>query len=158
MLRPRPAAGAGLWGQALRFLVVGGAATVVDVALFNVLHVLAGVEPLVAKSVSTVTAAVVAFVGNRQWSFASWHGHELRVQVARYVAVNVAGLGLALAPIAACRYLLGLEGIVATNVAANVVGLAMATAFRFYGYRRWVFAPRQRGGHPVPAAGHPSAR
>jgi putative flippase GtrA len=70
---------------------------------FNVLHVLAGAEPLAAKSVSTVTAAVVAFVGNRQWSFASGHGHELRVQVARYVAVTAVGLGLALAPIAVAR-------------------------------------------------------
>jgi putative flippase GtrA len=139
----------------VRFLVVGGFATVVDVALFNVLHVVAGGEPLVAKSVSTVTAAVVAFVGNRQWSFASSHGHELRVQVARYIAVTVAGLGLALAPIAVCRYLLGLDGVVAMNVAANVVGLGMATVVRFYGYRRWVFAPRNRGVPAVSAAGQP---
>ena len=105
---------------------------------------------------STVTAAVVAFVGNRQWSFASWHGHALHVQVARYVAVNVAGLGLALVPIAVCRYLLGLEGIIAMNVAANVFGLGMATAFRFYGYRRWAFAPRDLCGQAV--AGQPAAR
>jgi putative flippase GtrA len=110
---------AGVAGQAVRFLLVGGVATGGDVALFNVLHVLhvlhllhvlAGAEPLAAKSVSTVTAAVVAFVGNRQWSFASGHGHELRVQVARYVAVTAVGLGLALAPIAVARYVLGPEG------------------------------------------------
>lgn len=94
---------AGVAGQAVRFLLAGGVATGADVALFNVLHVLAGAEPLAAKSVSTVTAAVVAFVGNRQWSFASGHGHELRVQVARYVAVTAVGLGLALAPIAVAR-------------------------------------------------------
>jgi putative flippase GtrA len=148
---PLNCARAGVAGEAIRFLLVGGVATGVDVALFNVLHVLAGAEPLAAKSVSTVTAAVVAFVGNRQWSFASGHGHELRVQVARYVAVTAAGLGLALAPIAVDRYVLGLEGAVAMNVAANVVGLGLATVFRFYGYRRWVFAPQDRA--PTPTAG-----
>jgi putative flippase GtrA len=130
----------------------------VDVALFNVLHVLVGAEPLAAKSVSTVTAAVVAFVGNRQWSFASGHGHELRVQVARYVAVHAVGLGLALAPIAVARYVLGLEGAVAMNVAANVVGLGLATVFRFYGYRRWVFAPQDRAPAPTAAGTRSTSR
>jgi putative flippase GtrA len=101
---------AGVAGQAVRFLLVGGVATGVDVALFNV----------------------------------------LRVQVARYVAVTAVGLGLALAPIAVARYVLGLEGAVAMNVAANVVGLGLATVFRFYGYRRWVFAPQD--GAPAPTA------
>jgi hypothetical protein len=34
------------------------------------------------------------------------------------------------------------------NVAANVVGLGLATVFRFYGYRRWVFAPQDRAPAP----------
>jgi putative flippase GtrA len=126
-------------GQAVRFLTVGGVATAVDVGLFNVLHVLAGADPLLAKTVSTVAGAVIAFIGNRQWSFAAREGLGLPAQVASYIAVNVAALGLALLPIAGARHLLGLEGIVAMNVAANVVGLGMATAFRFYGYRQWVF-------------------
>jgi putative flippase GtrA len=155
---PLDCARAGVAGEAIRFLLVGGVATGVDVALFNVLHVLAGAEPLAAKSVSTVTAAVVAFVGNRQWSFASGHGHELRVQVARYVAVTAAGLGLALAPIAVDRYVLGLEGAVAMNVAANVVGLGLATVFRFYGYRRWVFAPQDRAPTPTTAGTRSTSR
>jgi putative flippase GtrA len=140
--------------QAVRFLMVGAVATVVDVALFNLLHVLAGVDPLLAKSLSTTTSAVVAFVGNRQWSFPRRQGLGLRRQVSRYVAVNVAGLAIALAPIAVTRSLLGLDGIVAMNVAANVIGLGLATCFRFYGYRHWVFGPPHRGGHaPVAGAG-----
>ncbi len=137
-------------GQAVRFLVVGAVATVVDVALFNLLHVLAGVGPLLSKSLSTVTAAVVAFVGNRQWSFSCGQGGGLRRQVSRYVAVNVGGLGLALAPIAVTRSLLELDGIVAMNVAANVIGLGLATCFRFYGYRRWVFGRTTAAAAPRP--------
>jgi putative flippase GtrA len=86
------------------------------------------------------------------------HGHELRVQVARYVAVTAAGLGLALAPIAVARYVLGLEGAVAMNVAANVVGLGVAAVFRFYGYRRWVFAPQDRAPAPTAAGTRSTSR
>jgi putative flippase GtrA len=130
-----------LAGQAVRFLVVGAVATVADVALFNLLHGLAAADPFLAKSTSTLTGAVIAFVGNRQWSFAHGRGAELRHQVVRFVAVNIAALGVALLPIAVARSLLGLEGLLAMNVAANVVGLGLATCLRFYGYRRWVFAP-----------------
>jgi len=128
-------------GQAVRFLFVGGLATVVDVGLFNVLHVLAGADPIAAKGVSTVAGAVAAFIGNRQWAFAARQGQPVRRQVLRYVLVNLAALGLALVPIALARDVLGLHGVLAMNVAANVVGLGLATVFRFVGYRRWVFPP-----------------
>jgi putative flippase GtrA len=128
--------------QAARFLTVGGFATVVDVGLFNLLlHVLAATGPVLAKTVSTVVGAVVAFVGNRQWSFAGRHRVGLGHQVSRYTVVNLAALALAVAPVVVAHSVLGLGGTLAMNVAANVVGLGAATAFRFYGYRRWVFPP-----------------
>lgn len=142
-----------LIGQATRFLLVGGFATLVDIGLFNLLHYgLTGVQllgvalavgPLTAKVLSTVAAGFVAFVGNRQWSFAGADG-SVRQQAVLFVAVNAAALLLALAPLAVARYVLGLTGFVALNLAGNVIGLAMATAFRFWGYRRWVFPPAAR--------------
>ncbi len=147
-----------LIGQATRFLLVGGFATLVDVGLFNLLHyglsgvqvlgVVLAVGPLTAKVLSTVVAGLVAFVGNRQWSFAGAHG-SVRQQAMLFVAVNAAALLLALAPLAFARYALGLTGFVALNLAGNVVGLAMATAFRFWGYRRWVFPPAAPEQAPV---------
>jgi putative flippase GtrA len=100
------------------------------------------VDPLAAKTVSTVVSAVVAFVGNRQWSFAPdipGVGVGLSRQVGRYVIANVASLVVALLPIEVCRRVLGLDGVVAMNVAANVIGLGLATCFRYVVYRRWVF-------------------
>ena len=145
---PRAPQRSRLISQATRFLLVGGFATLVDVGLFNLLHyglsgtevlgVLVVVGPLTAKVLSTVVAGLVAFVGNRQWSFAGAHG-SVRQQALLFVAVNAAALLLALALLALARYALGLTGFVALNLAGNVVGLAMATAFRFWGYRRWVF-------------------
>lgn len=147
-----------LLGQATRFLVVGGLATLVDIGLFNLLHyglsgtVVLGativIGPLTAKVLSTIVAGVVAFIGNRQWSFAGASG-TVRRQALLFLAVNVAALLLALAPLALARYALGLTGFVALNLAGNVIGLGMATAFRFWGYRRWVF-PEQRS-EPAPA-------
>ena len=126
--------------QAWRFLVVGGVATVVDVGLFNLLHYGLHTGPLTAKVASTVAGGVVAFVGNRQWSFDDNDGN-VHAQVLAFVVVSVVGLLLALAPLAFARYVLGMTGVVQLNVAANVLGLALATVFRFWGYRRFVFPP-----------------
>ncbi len=143
---PSPAAttrGPGLSGQAVRFLVVGGLATVVDVGLFNVLHYALGVGPLSSKVLSTVAGGAVAFLGNRQWSFGDQTGRSVRRQAGLFVLVSLAALGLGLVPLAVARYGLGLTSPLALNVAANVVGLAVATAFRFWGCRRWVFPPAE---------------
>lgn len=130
-------------GEAVRFLVVGGAATVVDVGAFNLLHYGLGVGPLSSKVVATILGGVAAFVGNRQWSFQGASGGRWQQQALAFLLVNLASLLLALLPLAVARYVLGLTGVVALNVAGNVIGLALATALRFWGYRRWVF--------PVPA-------
>lgn len=126
-------------GEAARFLLVGGAATLVDVGAFNALHYGAGTGPLTAKVASTVLGGIVAFVGNRQWSFGGASGGRLHRQVVAFVLVSLAALGLALLPLAVARYVLGLTGLVALNLAGNGIGLVLATAFRFWGYRRFVF-------------------
>lgn len=148
LLRPvvDPPAARRVWSAAVRFLVVGGGATVVDVGLFNVLHYGVGVGPLSSKVASTVVAGLVAFVGNRQWSFAGTGG-RVQHQALRFVVVNAAALLLALLPLAVARYLLGLTSPLDLNIAGNVIGLGLATGLRFYGYHRWVF----------PAAAHSPA-
>ena len=142
-------------GQAVRFLLVGGFATVVDVGLFNLLHydlldVGLVIGPLSAKVASTLVAGVVAFVGNRQWSFGAAKGPgRLHAQALAFVVVNAASLLLALLPLAVARYVLDLTGVLALNLAGNVVGLVLATALRFWGYRRFVWPDPVQAADPV---------
>ena len=37
--------------------------------------------------------------------------------------------------------------LAADNISANVIGLVLATAFRFLMYRFWVYAPTRADGH-----------
>ena len=90
-----------------KFATVGGVAFLVDFALFNYLTSVRGVEELTAKTISTVIAATVAFVGNRFWT---WR-HRERSNPAREYALffffNAVGLGIAVACLAISRYGLG---------------------------------------------------
>lgn len=121
-----------------------------DVGAFNALHYGLGVGPLTSKVLATVLGGIAAFVGNRQWSFAGARGGSWRRQATAFLLVNLASMVLALLPLAIARYALGMTGVVALNVAGNVIGLVLATGLRFWGYRRYVF-PEPEAAREEPA-------
>ena len=141
-----------------RFAVVGAAAYGTDVAVFNVLR-LAGTAPVGAKIVSSVLAVAVAFTGSRWWTWPDRSGPGLARQSVLFVLFSVLGAGLQLLCLVVSRDLLGLRSALSDNVSANVVGMALATAFRFWTFRTFVFTPDPEplrpagGGTAAPARG-----
>ncbi|MUL39688.1 GtrA family protein [Streptomonospora sp. PA3] len=141
-----------------KFGTVGGVAYVVQLAATNVFWLVLDAPPLVGQALGVVIATVVAFLGNRFWTFS----HRARTGLAREYALfflfNAVGLGIQLACLGTSVYLLGLDGPLARNIAGNVVGVGMGTLFRFWSYKRWVFpappAPAEQpaaGEEPAPA-------
>lgn len=133
--------------EVVSFLTVGGVGYVVDVSAFNYLRtapVLNALDPSVAKSLAVVLAMVVTYIGNRA---VTWRGRstgDRRREVALFVLFNVVGLGFSVLTLAVSHYLLGLTSRLVDNISANVVGLALGTAFRFWSYRRFVFGATER--------------
>lgn len=123
-----------------KFGVVGVIAYVIDVGVYNLLHVGAHVGPLSSKVVSTVVAATVAFVGNRNWSFR--HRERTRSVHHEYLlffALNVVGLAIALASLGFGYYVLDMRSTLASNIWGNLIGTGLGTLFRFWSYRRFVW-------------------
>ncbi len=126
-----------------KFGVVGGVAFVVDTVIFNVL-LARGWEPIAAKTLSTVVAASVAFVGNRFWTWRHRERSNLAREYGLYFFFNAVGLGIGLACLGISHYGLGqLSPLFTTKLADNVsgilIGTALGTLFRFWAYRRFVF-------------------
>jgi putative flippase GtrA len=126
-----------------KFGTVGMFAFAVDFAVFNAL-LLAHVEPLLSGTVSMTVAATVAFVGNRFWTWRDRERTGLRREYSLYFLFNLVGLGIGLACLGISTYALGsiwpiFAGLVAQNIAKNMVGMALGTAFRFWSYRQIVF-------------------
>lgn len=137
--------------ELVKFGLVGAVAYLVDVGIFNLLR-LGPLDdrPLTAKAISVAVATVVAWVGNRYWTFRRRRRASARRELVLFFAMNGAGMGIALLCLAVSHYVLGFTGPLADNIAANVVGLVLGTTFRFYAYRTWVFTEiAQRG--PVDA-------
>ncbi len=141
--------------EVVRFGIVGGLAFVVDVAVFNALRVDTGWwsgplshKPITAKVISVCVATLVAYVGNRHWTWRDRPRRGMRREVALYALLNVVGMLIAVACLATSHYLLDLTSALADNISANGVGLALGTAFRFWSYRRWVFPYAKPDGEP----------
>lgn len=144
-----------LFRQLLSFGLVGGVGLVVDVTVFNALRTtvfdphLVHSGPIIAKVIATSIAIVVNWIGNRYWTFRTERRTETRVAVVRegieFAVVSVIGAGIALGCLWISHYGLGFTSVLDDNLATNVVGLALGTAFRFALYRFWVFSGHRRG-------------
>lgn len=136
-----------LFGQFVRFGVVGLVGVVVDVGIFNLLRLtvlapeLIHEGPVIAKVISTSIAIVTNWIGNRYWTFGSMRRSHVLREGLEFALVSVGGMGIALLCLWVSHYLLGFTSALADNLATNVVGLALGTAFRFTFYRIWVFRP-----------------
>lgn len=137
----------------LRFGAVGLIGVVVDVGLFNLLRFdpmdanTAFNGPLGAKVVSVTVAVIVTWFGNRYWAFGHNRRRDFMKEFVEFTTVAVAGLGISLACLYISHYVWGFQSILSDNIATNVVGLILSTAFRFFAYRYWVFSPSRSAGY-----------
>lgn len=152
--RARPSRLALLIRELGKFGVVGALAYVVDVLVSNLCHSQFHMEQLTAKTISTIVAATIAYVGNRKWSFTHRARTGVRREYTLFIVLNAIGLGIALASLGFGKYVLGLHGAIAFNLFGNVIGTGLGTVFRFWAYKRWVFLHPD---HPRAVAG-PTAR
>ena len=119
----------GLVGIIAFFITLGGA---------NVLHYGAGLGPLTSVTIATVVATVFAFLGNKFWAFRHRKGSHWGRESLLFFLVNGIGILITDGVVGLVHYGFGLTDTFSLNV-ANIVGVGLATLFRLFCYRRWVF-------------------
>jgi len=130
-----------------KFGVVGVLGLLVDVGGFNVLRYgLGGTGPLheyplSAKVISSALATVVAWLAHRYWTYAHARRSAAHHEFALFVVACTLGTFIAVGCLAISHYVLDLTSAFADNLSANVIGLGLATLFRFWAYRTLVFRP-----------------
>jgi putative flippase GtrA len=128
--------------EVFRFAVIGVTAYLTDVAVFNALLLGADVASVPSKVVSSAAAIAVAFAGSRYWTWRERRSDAVAREYALFVLFSLLAAGLQLLCLVVSRELLELRSALADNVSANVVGMALATAFRFWTFRTFVFPLR----------------
>jgi putative flippase GtrA len=124
--------------EVAKFGIVGSLAFVLTIVLVNVFHSGAGLGPIWAATLANILATVFAFVGNKFWAFRHRKGSHLRRETLLFFFFNGIGILITDGVVALVHYGFGLTDNFSYNV-ANIIGIGLATLFRLYCYRRWVF-------------------
>jgi putative flippase GtrA len=120
-----------------KFGIVGGMAFLVTELLFNLL-LQGGVGVFAANAISTLGAAAIAFLGNRYWTFRHRERSHMGRETLVFFVLNGVGIGIQQVFIDAARLEFGRNDKLTLN-AAFLLGVMVATLFRFWSYRKWVW-------------------
>ena len=139
--------------EAAKFGVVGIVGVFITNGGYALLHNTFGLGPVTSTTIATIVATAVSYVANRYWSFR----HRERTSVARegviFFVLNGIGLLIQDAVVAFNFYILSNGNNKAAEFIALNVGIAIATLFRFWSYRKWVWAAPADGAETA-ASGH----
>jgi putative flippase GtrA len=124
--------------EVAKFGIVGVLALVLTLVLVNAFHSGAGLGPITSATLANALATVFAFAGNKFWAFRHRNGSHWGRESILFFVFNGIGILITDGVVAAVHYGLGLTDNFSYNV-ANLVGIGLATLFRLYSYRRWVF-------------------
>lgn len=122
----------------IKFLVVGGLSTLIELGTFNLFVFVWSWDPVAAKIVSSLIALVNAYIGNREWAFRHRRGRSQLVELVYFLVVNGFCTALGAAIVAGGVALLGNPGPIALN-AVNLFSIAVVVMVRFVLYHFVVF-------------------
>ena len=128
-----------------KFFGVGLMAYLVAVGGFNLLVHLDSAplksKPLTASILSGALSILVAYFGNRHWTWKERQRSGASREITLFFIINLISLSFTVICLAISRYILGFDSAVADNISANIIGVGIGTLFRFWGYRTIVFKP-----------------
>ncbi len=136
-----------LLGEVGRFLAVGGVATVVAFVIFNLLvhgfssdsMALLDHRPILAYVVANTIGMLISYSGSRRYAFRDRPPRHADGGRTAYFVINAGTMAIPIACLSVSRDLLGLDDPLSDNIAANVIGLVLGLAARFYLFRTFVF-------------------
>lgn len=146
-----------------KFAVIGVVGVFITNAVYDLLYIHLGLGPVTSTTIATIVATITSYLGNRYWSFRDRQRTGVPREIVTFTVLNGIGLLMQDAAVAFNYYLLGLGHNKLAGFIALNAGIVLATLFRFWSYRQfvWVAPPAGGAGHtegpPRPAGRPPQA-
>jgi len=135
--------------EGAKFGIVGFIGFIITDGGTNLLKSTTSISWLKANVIATLVATMFTYVANRYWTFRHRQRTTVRREGFLFFLFNGVGLAIQLACLGFAVHVLGETGKFPANVAL-FAGIVLGTLFRFWSYRKWVWADKQQG----PPAGH----
>ncbi|MFD7922358.1 GtrA family protein [Streptomyces sp. NPDC059740] len=143
----------GLAREVVKFGAVGGAGVLVNLGVFNLVRHTSDLPVVRASVVATVVSILFNYVGFRYFTYRDRESSGRTREMALFLFFSAIGLVIENGLLYAATYGFGWDSPLQSNV-FKFVGIGLATLFRFWSYRSWVFravpaAEPAEGGAPV---------
>jgi len=135
--------------EGAKFGIVGAVGFVITDGGTNLIKSTTSISWLKANVIATIVATTFAYVASRYWTFRHRERTTVRREGVLFFFFNGVGLVIQLACLGFTVHVLNETGKYPANVAL-FVGIVFGTMFRFWSYRKWVWAAKQQG----PPVGH----
>jgi putative flippase GtrA len=122
-----------------KFAVIGITGIFITNGIYDLLFVHLGVGPVTSTTIATVVATTASYLGNRYWSFRARQRTGVAREIVVFAVLNGIGLLIQDAAVGFNYYLLHLGHNELAGLVALNAGIALATLFRFWSYRRFVW-------------------
>jgi putative flippase GtrA len=127
-----------------KFAVIGVTGIFITNGVYDLLFLHLGIGPVTSTTIATVVATVSSYLGNRYWSFRARQRTGVMREIIIFAVLNGIGLLIQDAAVGFNYYLLHLGRDELAGLVALNAGIALATLFRFWSYRRFVWVtPRE---------------
>ncbi|MFE2144053.1 GtrA family protein [Streptomyces sp. NPDC059456] len=136
----------GLMREVAKFGAVGGLGVLVNLGVFNLIRHTTDLQVVRASVIATVVAIATNYLGFRYFAYRDRAQSGRTRELTLFAVFSVIGLVIENGVLYTATYGLGWDGPLASNV-LKFIGIGVATVFRFWSYRTWVFKAL-----PVPAA------
>lgn len=130
-----------LYREIAKFGMVGASGFVVNLAVFNLVRTVTEWQTVRASVLATVVAILSNYLGLRYFAYRNRDQEDRnsrRKELTLFLVFSAIGLVIENSVLYATTYGLGWDSTLATNV-SKFLGIGIATLFRFWSYRTWVF-------------------
>ncbi|MGK5679222.1 GtrA family protein [Actinoplanes sp. URMC 104] len=137
--------------EVLAFGVIGAGNTLLYMAITWVALPIGAVK---ASVIATVVTTTLAYIANRYWTYRNHSRTALRREYTLFFGFNLVGMVIQSGAIAIGKYGFGLteEHDEVAFMAVTLAGIVVATVFRFWAYRTFVFLKPPVDGHEADLA------
>ena len=137
--------------EALAFGVIGAANTLLYMAITWALLPVGAVK---ASVVATVVTTTLAYIANRFWTYRNHTRTALRREYTLFFGFNLVGMVIQSGAVTIGKYGFGLteEKDAVLFMGVTLLGIVIATIFRFWAYRTFVFLKPPVDGHEAAIA------
>ncbi|MFF2654728.1 GtrA family protein [Streptomyces sp. NPDC058045] len=136
----------GEWvSEVLKFGAVGGLGVLVNLLMFNLLRGGTELQVVRASIISTVIAIAFNYVGFRYFTYRDRDKSGRTKELSLFLLFSLAGLVIENGVLYTATYGFGWDSPLQSNF-FKFFGIGIATLFRFWSYRTWVFRALPGGG------------